>query len=93
MQCDYLLGFQANRKINKSILLQKWPKNTFDVEDDVCKTPVLVYNKELDVLVSASFITRSNVEEESSSPYLENVVTHLKKEMMNMENSTLTATP
>jgi len=30
-KCDYLLRFQTNRRINESILLQKWPKNISNV--------------------------------------------------------------
>jgi hypothetical protein len=63
-----LFEFQADKKISKSILLQKWPKNTFDAKDDAYETPIFVYNKELDVLVSANSITRNDVKEENSPP-------------------------
>jgi hypothetical protein len=39
----------------------------------------------LDVLVSTSSITRSDVEEENSPPYSKDVVMDLKEEMTNME--------
>jgi hypothetical protein len=42
----------------------------------------------LDILVFANSITRSDVEEESSPPYLEDVVTGSKEEMMNLEDTT-----
>jgi hypothetical protein len=64
-----MLGFQAKRRINESILLRKWPNNVFDVENDAYETPVLVYNKELDILILVNCIIISNVEEESSPPY------------------------
>jgi hypothetical protein len=48
-QCDYLLRFQAKRRINKSILLRKWSRNAFDVEDNAYETLILVYSRELDL--------------------------------------------
>jgi hypothetical protein len=44
-QHDYLLGFQADKRISESILLWKWPRNASDVEDDAYETLVFVYNK------------------------------------------------
>ncbi len=41
----------------------------------------------------ANYIIKSNVEEESSPPYLEDIVTNSKKEMMNLEDTTLASTP
>jgi hypothetical protein len=75
-------------KINESILLWKWPRNIFDVEDDAYETPILAYNRKLDVFILASSITGSDVEEESSPPYLENVVTILEEEMTNLQDTT-----
>jgi hypothetical protein len=40
-QCDYMLEFQANMKINDSILLWKWPRNIFNVENNAYETLVL----------------------------------------------------
>jgi hypothetical protein len=34
LTCDYLLGFQMEQKISKSILKRNWPRNAKDVEDD-----------------------------------------------------------
>jgi hypothetical protein len=68
MQCDYMLEFQANMRINKSILLWKWPKNASNVEDNAYETLIFTYNIELDILVSISSIIRSDLEEESSPP-------------------------
>jgi hypothetical protein len=93
MQCDYLLGFQVERRINQSILLQKWMRNTFNNKDDAYKTLILAYNRELDFLVLANSITRSDVEEESSPPYPENVVMNSKKETMNSKDTTPMPTP
>jgi hypothetical protein len=87
-QCDYLLKFQANKRINKSILLQKWPRNAFDAKNNAYETLVLAYSKKLDILVFVNSITRSNVEEENPPPYLEDVVTCSKEEMMNLEDTT-----
>jgi Leucine-rich repeat (LRR) protein len=42
----------------------------------------------LDILILANSITRSDVEEESSPPYPEDVVIGSKKEMMNLEDTT-----
>jgi hypothetical protein len=53
MQCNYLLKFQADKKISKSILLWKWPMNTSNIKDDAYKTQVLTYSKELDIHVSS----------------------------------------
>jgi hypothetical protein len=83
-----LLEFQVDRRICESILLQKWPRNFFDVEDDAYKTPILAYNRELDILVSVSSITRSDVEKESSPPYSEDAMKDFKKEMINLEYTT-----
>jgi hypothetical protein len=74
-----MLGFQTKRKINKSILQQKWPRNVSNVEDDEYETPILTYNIELDLLVSTSSITRSDVEEKNSPPYPKDVVMDLEK--------------
>jgi hypothetical protein len=46
----------------------------------------------LDILVLANSITRSNVEEGNSPPYLEDVVTGSKEKMMNLEDTTPTVT-
>ncbi len=35
-KCDYLLAFQVEHKMSKSIFKKNWPKNTKDVEDDPC---------------------------------------------------------
>ncbi len=48
-QREYLLRFQAKRKINELILLRKWLRSVFDVEDDAYETLVLIYNRELDL--------------------------------------------
>jgi hypothetical protein len=40
-------------------LLQNWPRNVFDIEDDEYKTLILTYNKELDSLISTNNITKS----------------------------------
>ncbi len=66
----------------------KWPKNAFDAKDNAYETLVFDYNKELDVLVLANFKTISNVEEESSPPYLKDAVTDWEIETTNMENTT-----
>jgi hypothetical protein len=75
-----LLEFQVDRRINELILLQKWLNNAFNTKDDALKTPILVYNRELDVLVSTNSIIKSNVEEESSLPYLKDAMMDLKEE-------------
>ncbi len=69
-------------------MLWKWPRNAFDVENDAYETLVLTYSKNLDILILANSITRSDVEEESSPPYPEDVVIGSKKEMMNLEDTT-----
>jgi hypothetical protein len=63
------------------------------LEDDGYETPILAYIKELDVLVSASSITKRDIKEESSPPYSEDVVVDSKEETTNMEDSTPTTTP
>jgi hypothetical protein len=57
-----MFGFQVDKRISESILLQKWPRDTFDIEDDAYKTPIINYNIKLDVIILASSITRSDVE-------------------------------
>jgi hypothetical protein len=69
-------------------LLRKWPKNVSDTENDAYETPVLTYNKELDIHVLASSITKSDVEEDNSPPYPTYVMTNSKEEMANLENTT-----
>jgi hypothetical protein len=63
-QWNYLLGFQAPKKINNSILEKKWPINESDAKDNPYAT--FAYNKEMDQLVEANAIT-SEVEEEEDS--------------------------
>jgi hypothetical protein len=88
-----MLRFQAKRKINKSILLQKWSRNVSNVEDDEYETPIFTYNRKLDLLVSTSSIIRSDVEEKNSPPYPKDVVMDLGKNTTNLEDTTLGATP
>jgi hypothetical protein len=38
----------------------------FDVEDNAYKTPILAYSKELDFIISANSIIKSDVKEENS---------------------------
>jgi hypothetical protein len=47
----------------------------------------------LDIFISASFIIKSDVKEEGPPPYSKDVMTNSKEETMNMEDTTLTATP
>jgi hypothetical protein len=54
---------------------------------------MFVYSRELDLLVSANFITRNNVEEENSPPYLKFIVTNSKEAMTNYEDTTPMAIP
>jgi hypothetical protein len=93
MQCDYLLGFQTKRRINESILLQKWPRNVSNTKDNAYETIVLAYSRELDLLVLASSITKSYVEEDNSPPYLRDVIINLKEETMNSKDTTSVVTP
>jgi hypothetical protein len=64
-------------------LLQKWPKNIPNVEDDAYETLVFTYNRELDLIELASSITISDVEKESSPPYLEDTMMDSKEETTN----------
>jgi hypothetical protein len=68
-------------------------RNAYDVEDNAYKTPILTYNRKLDLLVSTNNISRNSMEEESSPPYLEDAVINSKEETMNSEDTTPTATP
>jgi hypothetical protein len=47
------LGIQNVRKeaINH-VICKKWPKKDLDPKDDACEMPILVYNKNQNVLVS-----------------------------------------
>jgi len=86
-------------------LLRNWLRNSFEVEDDEFKTPILIYNRKLDFLMLANCITRSPEEEESSPPHTKDVVRDSKKEMentlppfqgyvvINLEDMTLAPTP
>ncbi len=86
-----MLKFQVDKRISKSIFLRKWSKNAFDIINDAYETSVVIYK--LDIHVSASSITISDVEKENSPPYPKNVVTNSEKEMTNLENTTPTTTP
>jgi hypothetical protein len=88
-----MFKFQADKIISELILLHKWSRNAFNTEDDAYKTPIFAYSRELDVLVLASSIIKSNVEEESSPAYLEDAMIDLKEETTNLENTTPIATP
>jgi Leucine-rich repeat (LRR) protein len=57
------------------------------------KQKKIAYNKELDLLVLANNITKSNVEKENSPPYPEDVVMDPKEETMNLEDTTSMTTP
>jgi hypothetical protein len=65
-QCDYLLGFQAPKKINNSILEKKWSKNESNAKDNPCEAPALTYSKEMDQLVEANIITNDMEEKDST---------------------------
>ncbi len=62
-------------------MLQNWPKNTSNVEDNEYETSIFVYNKDLDSLVSTSCISRSPKEEENSPPHTEDTMMNSKDEM------------
>ncbi len=55
-QCNDLVGFQASKKINDSILKKRWPKNHTDAKDDSYQTPEISYNMEMDQLMVANTI-------------------------------------
>jgi hypothetical protein len=74
-------------------LLQKWLKNAYDVEDNAYETLLFACSKKLDVLISTSFITKSDVKEESFPPNLKDLVAYSKEETTNMEDSISTTTP
>jgi hypothetical protein len=86
-------------------LLQNWPRNTSNAEDDEYETLIFTYNKELDSLISTNYITRNPKEEERSPPNIEDVVTNSKEETdntfppfqgyvaTNLEDMTLMPTP
>jgi hypothetical protein len=42
-QCDFL-GFQASKKMIESILLENWPKNEYDKEDDAYEILTFSYS-------------------------------------------------
>jgi hypothetical protein len=68
-------------------------KNASDVEDNAYKTPLLAYNRELNLLVSTNSITRSDMEKENPPPYPEYVMINLEKETTNLEDTTPMVTP
>jgi hypothetical protein len=84
MRCDYLFGFQVERRKNKSLLLQNWLKNTSFTKEDEYKTPIFAYNIELDSLILTSYILRSPEEEETSPPHIKDAVTDLEKDLDNI---------
>jgi Leucine-rich repeat (LRR) protein len=71
----------------------KWLNNVSNTEDNAYETPISTYNRKLDLLASASNITRSDVEKERSPPYLEDAVMDLEEETTNSEDTTPTVTP
>jgi hypothetical protein len=64
-------------------LLQNWPSNASNVEDDEYETLVFVYSRKLDSLVSANYITKSPKEEEESPPHIKDAVMDLEEETKN----------
>jgi hypothetical protein len=68
-------------------------RNASNAKDDAYETKVFTYNRELDVLIWANFITRIDVEEESSPPYIKDVVRDLEEETTNLVDTTPTTTP
>ncbi len=58
---------------------QKWLRNALNVKDNAYETLIFAYSRKLDLFVLASNITISNVEKESSPPYLEDAMTDSKK--------------
>ncbi len=52
-QCDYLLGFQSERKccLKDTFLQKNWPKNVFDSKNDVYESPRFMYKKKIDSIV------------------------------------------
>jgi Leucine-rich repeat (LRR) protein len=68
-------------------------RNVLNVKDDAYETLIFAYSRELDLFVLTSSITISNVEKESSPPYLEDTVTDSKEETTNLEDTTLMVTP
>ncbi len=69
------------------------PRNAFDVEDNAYESLVLVYSKELDIFVSTSSITGSDVEEENSPPSSKDPVIDSEEETTNLEDTTPITTP
>jgi hypothetical protein len=59
-------------------LLQNWPRNASNVEENEYKTLVVAYGRELDSLISTSYIIRSLEEEESPPPHIENAMMDLE---------------
>jgi hypothetical protein len=83
MQCYYLLRFQVEKRISESLLLRNRLKNASKTYNNEYETPILIYNRKVDSLVSTSCITRSLEEEESSPPHIKDVVMDSKEEMEN----------
>jgi hypothetical protein len=61
-----MFGFQANMRINKSMLQQKWPRINTYIKDNSYETFVLTYNKEMDQLMPTNSFTTSEREEFNS---------------------------
>jgi hypothetical protein len=62
-----MFKFQTNRKINQSILQQKWPRINTYIKDDPYEMFILAYNKEMDQLMPTNSFTTSEEEEFNSS--------------------------
>jgi hypothetical protein len=56
-----LLGFQARRRIVNQSCYEKWPNSTSNIEDDAYETPILTYNKKMDLLILAISIIKSDM--------------------------------
>ncbi len=59
-----MLGFQASKRINDSILEKRWQRNDTNVEDDPYQTHALAYNMEMGQLVRANIVSNEVDEED-----------------------------
>jgi hypothetical protein len=61
-----MFRFQANMRINKSMLQQKWPRINTYIKENSYETFVLAYSKEMDQLMPTNSFTTSEREEFNS---------------------------
>ncbi len=82
------MGFNAPKNISNLILEKNWPRNDLYANDDLYEALILVYNKEMDLLMEVNKIS-SEVEEEHFETCLDGGMSKSNDKEKNMVLETL----